>query len=150
MLYCFMLVRPWREAAPILPLPTKLPQTYSPIALQFCNTSTTSIILGFIHIISKPYNSPRLLNTRVVLFLICYSTFGLNKTKGNFLSAVNIAVQNSARHTMPVYFSAASLYWQVPRSQGKTHQIFFLLNHLGQVKVLEPSMQSPWSTLLSK
>lgn len=69
-------------------------QTYCYIALKFCKTSTTLIILGLINIISRCYTKPRLLNTTAAFFLIYFSILGLNKTKGEVLSAVCIAIHN--------------------------------------------------------
>lgn len=67
------------------------------------------------------------------------------------MSAACTAIHNSASHTMPIYFSAVKPYCQVPGRQGKKlTKISFLLNLLGQAKVLEPGVQSPWSTLSSK
>lgn len=107
------------------PLSTDLLQTYCCTALQFCETSSTLILLGLTGIISRFYTKPRLLNTTAVFFLICYSVLGLNKTKAEFFSAVCIAFRNSASHTNLFYFSEAKPYWLVSGRQGKTHQNFF-------------------------
>lgn len=93
--------------------------------LQLCKTSTILITLGLIYIISRCYTKPRLLTTTAALFLIYYSILGLKKTKGEFLSAVCIAIHNYASHTNPFYFSDVKPYWQVPGRQGTTHQNFF-------------------------
>lgn len=105
------------------PLSTDLLQTQCCIALQ-CKTSTTLIILGLIDIISRCYSKPKLPNTTAAFFFY-YSMPGINKTKGEFLSAFCIAIHNSASHANPFYFSEVKSYWQVPGRQGTTHQNFF-------------------------
>lgn len=125
LLYCFTPVRAWREARPFLPTWHWPAATSCSITLQLCKTSTILITLGLIYIISRCYTKPRLLTTTAALFLIYYSILGLKKTKGEFLSAVCIAIHNYASHTNPFYFSDVKPYWQVPGRQGTTHQNFF-------------------------
>lgn len=107
------------------PLPTNLPQTYYPTVLQFCNTSTTLIILGFIHIISKPHNSPRFLNTTVAVFLIRYSTFGLNKTNGNFFVTCQCcSPEQCSPHNACLFQSIQALPASPKKSRKNSPNIF--------------------------